>query len=44
MPATAWTASHAWFSHFEAHLARQVITDDRLTQDWQDPEVTTGVQ
>jgi len=29
-----------WFSHFEAHLARQVITDDRLTQDWEDPEVT----
>jgi len=24
----------AWFSRFEAHLARQVITDDRLTQDW----------
>jgi outer membrane receptor protein involved in Fe transport len=23
-----------WFSHFEAHLARQVITDDRLTQDF----------
>ena len=23
-----------WFSRFEAHLARQVITDDRLTQDW----------
>jgi len=23
-----------WFSQFEAHLARQVITDDRLTQDW----------
>jgi len=28
------------FSHFEAHLGRQVITDDRLTQDWNDPEVT----
>lgn len=23
-----------WFSRFEAHLARQVITDDRLTQDY----------
>ena len=23
-----------WFSRFEAHLARQVITDDRQTQDW----------
>jgi outer membrane receptor protein involved in Fe transport len=28
------------FSNFEAHLGRQVITDDRLTQDWDDPEVT----
>jgi outer membrane receptor protein involved in Fe transport len=28
------------FSHFEAHLGRQVITDDRLTQDWEDPEIT----
>jgi len=28
------------FNYFEAHLGRQVITDDRLTQDWQDPEVT----
>ena len=28
------------FSNFEAHLGRQVITDDRLTQDWNDPEVT----
>ncbi|MFC1689929.1 TonB-dependent receptor plug domain-containing protein [Pseudomonadota bacterium] len=27
------------FDRFEAHLGRQVITDDRLTQDWQDPEV-----
>lgn len=27
-----------WFSSFEAHLARQVITDDRLTQDWGAPE------
>jgi TonB-dependent heme/hemoglobin receptor len=23
-----------WFEHFEAHLGRQVITDDRLTQDF----------
>jgi TonB-dependent heme/hemoglobin receptor len=29
-----------WFSHFEAHLARQVITDDRLTQDWGETEIT----
>jgi len=29
-----------WFSHFEAHLARQVITDDRLTQDWGSAEIT----
>ena len=28
-----------WFSSFEAHLARQVITDDRLTQDFGQPEV-----
>jgi outer membrane receptor protein involved in Fe transport len=30
-----------WFSHMEAHLARQVITDDRLTQDWGSPVITT---
>lgn len=24
----------AWFTHFEAHLARQVITDDRLTREF----------
>ena len=29
-----------WFSSFEAHLARQVITDDRLTQDFGDPQFT----
>jgi outer membrane receptor protein involved in Fe transport len=29
-----------WFSHFEAHLARQVITDDRLTQDFGETEIT----
>lgn len=29
-----------WFSRFEAHLGRQVITDDRLTQDWNEPIVT----
>jgi len=28
-----------WFSYFEAHLGRQVITDDRLTQDWGEPEI-----
>jgi outer membrane receptor protein involved in Fe transport len=27
-----------WFERFEAHLARQVITDDRLTQDFGSPE------
>ena len=32
-------SSSAWFSRFEAHLARQVITDDRLTQDYNDPEI-----
>jgi outer membrane receptor protein involved in Fe transport len=29
-----------WFSHFEAHLARQVITDDRRTQDYGADEMT----
>ncbi|MBT8048941.1 MAG: TonB-dependent receptor [Xanthomonadales bacterium] len=29
-----------WFSRFEAHLGRQTITDDRLTQDWEDPRIT----
>ena len=29
-----------WFSRFEVHLARQVITDDRLTQDWGETVVT----
>ena len=28
-----------WFSRFEAHLARQIITDDRLTQGYNDPEI-----
>jgi len=30
----------AWFSRFEAHLARQVITDDRLTQDYGETVIT----
>ena len=29
----------SWFSHFEAHLARQIITDDRLTQNYKEPEI-----
>jgi outer membrane receptor protein involved in Fe transport len=29
-----------WFSRFEAHLARQTITDDRLTQEYAAPEIT----
>jgi outer membrane receptor protein involved in Fe transport len=29
-----------WFSSFEAHLARQVITDDRQTQDYAAPDFT----
>jgi outer membrane receptor protein involved in Fe transport len=33
-------SSASWFSSFEAHLARQVITDDRLTQDFGDPRFT----
>ena len=31
----------AWFDQFEAHVARQVITDDRLTQEYGSPEVVT---
>ena len=30
-----------WFDQFEAHLARQVITDDRLTQDYGSPVIVT---
>ena len=30
-----------WFDQFEAHLARQTITDDRLTQDYGSPLITT---
>jgi len=29
-----------WFRQFEAHLARQLITDDRLTQDYGSSELT----
>ena len=29
-----------WFERFEAHLARQVITDDRRTQDYASPVIT----
>ena len=32
--------SSPWFDRFEAHLARQVITDDRLTQDYGATAVT----
>ena len=28
-----------WFDQFEAHLARQVITDDRITQDYGSPVI-----
>lgn len=31
----------AFFDQFEAHIARQVITDDRLTQDFGSPEIVT---
>lgn len=31
----------AWFDQFEAHLARQVITDDRLTQEYTSPVIVT---
>jgi len=30
-----------WFDQFEAHLARQTITDDRLTQDYGSPLIST---
>jgi hemoglobin/transferrin/lactoferrin receptor protein len=30
----------AWFSRFEAHLARQVMTDDRRTQDYGETVIT----
>ncbi len=31
----------AWFDQFEAHVARQVITDDRLTQEFGSPVIVT---
>jgi len=31
----------AWFDQFEAHIARQVISDDRLTQEYGSPEIVT---
>jgi TonB-dependent heme/hemoglobin receptor len=31
----------SWFSLFQAHLARQVITDDRMTRDWGSQVTTT---
>ncbi|MGK2927360.1 MAG: TonB-dependent receptor plug domain-containing protein [Lysobacterales bacterium] len=34
------TGNSQWFEYFEAHLARQVITDDRLTQDYGADAVT----
>jgi outer membrane receptor protein involved in Fe transport len=30
-----------WFDQFEAHLARQVITDDRLSQEYGSPVIVT---
>jgi TonB-dependent heme/hemoglobin receptor len=30
-----------WFDQFEAHIARQVITDDRLTQEYGSPVIVT---
>jgi outer membrane receptor protein involved in Fe transport len=30
-----------WYDDFELHLARQVITDDRLTQDYDEPLITS---
>jgi outer membrane receptor protein involved in Fe transport len=34
-------ADAGWYEDFELHLARQVITDDRLTQDFGSPVLTT---
>ena len=31
----------AWFDQFEAHLARQVTDDDRLTQDYESPLIVS---
>ena len=31
----------AWFDQFEAHLARQIITDDRLTQEFASPVIVS---
>ena len=31
----------AWFDQFEAHVARQIITDDRLTQEYGSPVIVT---
>jgi len=31
----------AWFDQFEAHAARQIITDDRLTQEYASPVIVT---
>ena len=31
----------AWFDQFEAHAARQIITDDRLTQEYGSPVIVT---
>ena len=31
----------AWFDQFEAHLARQIIDDDRLTQEFGSPVIVT---
>ena len=31
----------AWFDQFEAHVARQVIDDDRLTQDYESPLIVS---
>ncbi len=31
----------SWFDQFEAHVARQVITDDRLTQEFGNPIIVT---
>lgn len=33
--------SSGWFDQFEAHLARQVITDDRLTQEYASPVIVS---
>jgi len=33
----------SWYDQFEAHVARQVITDDRFSQEYGSPEIVTEI-